>query len=274
MSYPRDICCADGTVTRAHAGMMVAAPEWMLRHLSSSARPYFLEWPGADAQRNTSGTWPPGRPRHPSPFVGLPSGASAQTTIGTSGAGGLTDFTPGYWVGQTFTAPSSDNILDSFQLWVRNYAPPGYVGPPLSFRAYVTSWDQGAGQPGGPALFESPVRQATSNDLTPFSFTTGGTALTPGGVYAMYLDASSSAFGATGFVETASDDYAGGNAIAYTPFNGTWQETGGPDLHFEATFSDAGPDTVVPEPSTWVLLLTGLLGLGVVARIRTAASDS
>ena len=42
-------------------------------------------------------------------------------------------------------------------------------------------------------------------------------------------------------------------------------------MHFEAVFT--GMPTVVPEPSTWAMLATGLLGLGVVAARRRKADE-
>ncbi len=206
--------------------------------------------------------------------VAVVTPAAAQTTIGAGGGGIIQSWgkpnTQTY--GQTITAPT-DNILNSFSFWLgrtsTNFPEPST--PSLSFMAYVYAWN--GSMAAGPALYTSGVFTHDATPSTPFTeyaFGTGGLSVVPGNVYALFL--STSGLSGTGRIqwETAtSDEYGGGTSVFLNNGENTadwttspWASYEGPDLHFEANFTAA--TATVPEPSTWVMLLTGLLALGAV----------
>lgn len=94
-------------------------------------------------------------------------------------------------------------------------------------------------------------------------------ALSGGGIYWLALqDVTNPAF--TSFWQT-SDFWSG---AAHQGLNGEW---GAMNSSMAFQLLDEGPvtdPTVVPEPGTWVLLLTGLLGIGLLARRRSVAPRS
>jgi hypothetical protein len=211
--------------------------------------------------------------------IGIAGPAAAQTTIGAGGGGLIQswgkDNTQTY--GQTITTPS-DNILNSFSFWLgrtsTNFPDPS--NPSLSFMGYVYEWSEAMSHAVGPALYTSGVFTHDATPATPFTeytFNTGGLSLTTGSTYALFL--STSGLAGSGRIQWESatgDEYAGGHFIFLNNGENTsaWTTDGWSsqpsDLHFEATF--AGVSTTVPEPSTWVMLVTGLLALGVVAMRR------
>ena len=85
--------------------------------------------------------------------------------------------------------------------------------------------------------------------------------LTPGSVYTLFLRA----LGGGDFEAQYSDanPYAGGVMIF-----SDGSAALGADLVFAEGLATTGPGTLVPEPSTWALLGTGLLALAVVSRRR------
>ena len=210
--------------------------------------------------------------------IGIAGPAAAQTTIGAGGGGFIQswgkDNTQTY--GQTITTPT-DNILNSFSFWLgrtsTNYPDPSE--PSLDFMAYVYAWDGGASHATGPALYTSSVFTHNATPATPFTeytFNTGGLSLTTGSVYALFLSTSGLAGSGRIQWEATGEEYAGGNFVFLNNGENTsawttdeWSVYAS-DLHFEANF--AGVSTTVPEPSTWLMLVTGLLALGVVAMRR------
>lgn len=204
---------------------------------------------------------------------------SAQTTIGAGGGNYVQswgkDDTQTY--GQTVTTPT-DNVLTSFSFWLGRTSTmyPDPSTPSLSFMAYVYAWNGSMAT--GPALYTSGVTTHNATPSTPFTkytFTTGGLSLVPGDMYALFF--STTGLAGTGRIQWESaptDEYGGGSFIflnngestaAWTSDSWT-QGLFASDLHFEATFASA--TATVPEPSTWLLMITGLLGLGAVALRR------
>lgn len=220
-----------------------------------------------------------GLKRRTSPWLGVAAAvavampAAAQTTIGASGGDTIQswgkDNTQTY--GQTITTPT-DNILNSFSFWLgptsTNYTSP--TNPSLNFQAYVYQWDASLGHAVGPSLYTSGVMTYNATPSSPFAeyaFNTGGLSLTSGDMYTLFL--STSGLTGTGRIQweaATGDEYAGGNFVFLN--NGEdqsqwtsseWASGMVSDLHFSASFGNA--NNVVPEPRTWILLASGLVGL-------------
>ncbi len=216
--------------------------------------------------------------------IGAATPAVGQTTIGAGGGSFIQSWgkdagTPNTQTyGQTITALTS-RILTTFSFWLgrtsTNFPTPS--NPSLSFRAYVYEWNAGASMATGSALYTSGVVTHNASPATPFTeyaFLTGGLSLSPGNTYALFL--STSGLAGDGHIQweaAPTDEYSGGgfiflnngeDASAFT--TDTWSSGFTSDLHFSATFE--GVSSTVPEPSTWVMMITGLLALGGVALRR------
>ena len=218
---------------------------------------------------------------------------SAQTTIETTSFwDGLMQVQPfgkpnTATYGQTFVAPSSDNVLESFSFFLRDLG----GGPDLQFQGYVAAFDPtiGVSRIIGANLFTSAVRAGpTTATFTRYDFDVGGLALTPGSTYVAFLSTAGH-FGAIpldtgmvswGQIQTAAiDPYPAGHFVFSNNGNDfallstlPWTSFDGGDLAFELRFT-GGPEPspgVVPEPSTVLLMGTGMgiLLLGVVRRRR------
>lgn len=199
------------------------------------------------------------------------SGVAAQTTIGAPGGAEVRTWgvgnTPIY--GQTITTPT-DNLLDQFSFWLGRTSPLSSTPTPsIDFKAYVYGWSDAMGKATGSALYTSALvnhSTTTSGAFSRYDFNVGGLSLVSGQKYVLFIETVGGSGGI--FVEsTTGNEYAGGDFW----FNNsgdpgtTWSGPGFPtatDLKFEAKFSP------VPEPSTGLLLLTGLLGIGIVGRNR------
>ena len=170
--------------------------------------------------------------------------------------------------GQSFTV-SSDNVLDSFSLYLTNY-----VNDPVHFKAYIYEWSGTMAR--GSALFSSVPQTFTGSAFSSpveFEFTTGGVPLEVGKTYVAFLSASELFDGKFSTATMpwsgvfGSDVYSGGKFVYYNNGNNfslltteTWDGySGWGDVWFKASLSDG--ETTVPEPATILFLGSGLLGL-------------
>ena len=182
--------------------------------------------------------------------------------------------------GQTFMAPAGGNFLQTFSFWLGDDANQNTTNSSsLLFQAYVMQWDAASGHATGPALFTSSVVSGPTSFAQRYDFASPNVAMTAGTQYVAFLSASES-FGAitqteaTAYMETSLLGTYTGGAFVFTD-NGsdfsaltttTWDFTGFPEYqaHFFADFSTDAV-SVVPEPSSLVLLVTGLSALMLLA---------
>ena len=205
---------------------------------------------------------------------------SAQTTLFTSGSGSefvgfgrspdISESTQTY--GQTFRTPAVDTKLDNFAVWLQS------EDVAFEMKAYVYAW--GGQKATGSALFTSGILFAPTGELTKTIVQIGGLNLVAGNAYVFFLSTSGLEGFGKGGMECAldcSDAYTDGAFVFQINGDDTstwtsedWRNFEGEDLRFEANFS-AGDQNVVPEPSTYLLTASGLLGLGAIARRRRQA---
>ncbi|MBC8087250.1 MAG: PEP-CTERM sorting domain-containing protein [Phycisphaerae bacterium] len=185
--------------------------------------------------------------------------------------------------GQTFTTPTGFNFLQSFSFWLSDDASLGATNPgDLLFQAYVMQWDAANGHATGPVLYTSAVQSGPSAFSQRYNFAATNTALNGSAQYVAFLSASEQLSNipgtdASAVMETSLlGTYTGGQFV-YTS-NGAnfgllstdpWEFTGFPEYqtHFEATFSNAAV-SVVPEPASLLLLVSGALMLFAIKRKR------
>lgn len=178
-------------------------------------------------------------------------------------------------MGETFTAPSPTNVLQSFQFRLANSPDNGGNGGNLLFKGYVSEFDATNNSLVGPLLFQSAVTAGNGADsYVPYSFNTGFLTLDPTRTYIAFLSAS-------GLTPTASAPYA------FEAFEGTddtnprgmfvYSDNGNDfaSLSSQGAFSPLGADaafsaqfTVTPEPSEFLLLGSGMSGLIGFVRVR------
>jgi len=215
------------------------------------------------------------------------TGAQAQQAIDTYGSANWGSswgtYSSGYYFGQTFSTPDATNtFLQSLDAswWV--------TGGDLSFQAAVSPWDASTGTLGGSALWSTTGTSGTTSADALRSFSPGVN-LSPTNDYIFYLYTQGSA-GQTLLANGGTSDAYSGGAFHYlngssNPSSTGWSsyESYGPrDLAFSAQFVSAeaptgevvlkdpttGGDVSVPEPTSVLLLITGVLGMGATALLR------
>lgn len=181
-------------------------------------------------------------------------------------------------IGQTFTVPSSGNILDTFSFWLD---PHPVWQPNIVFRAFVQQWN-GSSAVGNP-LWVSNMYHGPTQYMQQYTFSPGGLFLTPGHQYIAYLSTiglfnqfPTNAQVVTGFTDTS---YHDGHFVSVQNVSVFSQLTANPwntdttcpqcSAAFVADFR--GDITTVPEPSSMALLGTGLVGLVPLARRKRTA---
>ena len=192
-------------------------------------------------------------------------------------------------VGQSFTVEAgAATRLTDFQFWISNVDGFGAA----QYHAYVFPWDAATRRITGDFLFRSALQTGTdSPGPVPLSFATGGLDLVGGQRYIAVLSTAELAATPAGtfgglFESTAganADPYPGGAAYTLVSLysaglpgvvGGTWTvaggNTSGHDFAFRAAFTTAAV-TPIPEPSTVVLLGTGVLGVALAVRRRRRA---
>ena len=181
--------------------------------------------------------------------------AFAQTTIGAPTDDAVLACAGGT-CGQSFTvpaAPSPDNVLQSVTL---TFA----TSSSQTFQVYAFSGGVLAGAP----LFTQAVAPTAGTETRTFT-PAGGLALVSGAQYAAVLTALG---GGVSLSYGFPGGYAGGDLLACPASVCSVLPTA--DATFSATFVRA--QATVPEPATWLMLATGLLGLGALAVSRTRTS--
>ena len=205
-------------------------------------------------------------------MAGTTVSLSAQTVISTTGGGapvGPFGKPTAQTFGQTITAPGN-SVLQSFTFYL---SPAGS----LVFKAYVFPWDPIAARATGSALFTSaPIIGPIGSGFIPVTvFVGSGIPLDPGSMYTLFFSSSGqSEIGEAAVLSTfdspAANQYSGGafvyinngeNTGAWTtqPWS-TDRQGPGSDIRFQAVFVAA------PEPSTFVLVAVGLMGICLVSR--------
>ncbi len=226
-------------------------------------------------------------------FVSQPVLAQEET-IGTGppdlgGLASLSSSGPATF-GQTFRAPSPQPFrLNSVSFWFSN----GVGGPDLPFRFYLTQWldlPDRAGRAEGPVLFRSdevfygPSASTTGDRTTGvervwtrYDFQVGGLVLQPSSHYVAFVSVSESwevaPDPASVLMGNSSEDYRGGHFVCAA--NGgdfgaltssAWIDTCNWGDGEDAAFEVSGVS--VPEPNAYLLLLSGIMALGLIALRR------
>jgi hypothetical protein len=171
-------------------------------------------------------------------------------------------------VGQTFTVPTSDPVLDSFTVWLDHVS-----SAALNFGAYVMEWD--GSEATGPILWESLMQTSTAvyGAREQFVFSPDGLELAPGGAYVFFLStleySSLNPLGTACVVPLGQEPYSGGNlAVLSVPMGNSWTSVAwyqhlSYDIGFQADFRP------VPLPGAVLLGTIGLLYSGWRLRRRT-----
>ncbi len=166
--------------------------------------------------------------------------------------------------GQTFTALG--NSLNDFSFWVGDARLFGSG----TADAFVYAWDATNRRATGGALFSGSLTYSAANAVTMYTVNTTGTSLTTGQVYVAFWTGTSQFANSLGWEGGYGNTYGGGEFV-YTNNDYTsaqWSDVGSDfDVSFEANFAT----TTVPEPMSFVLVGTGLLGVAFARRRRSNA---
>ena len=172
--------------------------------------------------------------------------------------------------GETFTAPTNgNNALQNFGFYL---AGPYQTGD-IILGGYIAPW---TGSNAGTPLYTSPSVDYPNTGNAELTFNTGGLALTPGASYVAFLSVSQYYGQSSGesYISQGDTTIPGGAFVYYNNggnfsalSNSTWNATGlTPNWAFTATFTPSAP--AVPEPSTLILLVSGLIGLVGLRRFK------
>lgn len=171
---------------------------------------------------------------------------------------GTSDSTPTY--GQVFTAPIGVSTLDSFEFFVKS------MNANINFTAYVAPWVSNA--VGTPIFTSTPQTVSASSNFTPELINTGGISLTAGNQYVAYFYENSGA-GIGYWAAVPHAAYTGGEFVYgdsnYSPALNTSLGSSSTIGNSEMVLSFT---TVVPEPSSWVLMMAGFGSLLLLHRRR------
>ena len=182
-------------------------------------------------------------------------------------------------IGESFFAPSTDTILNSFSFFLND----GATGV---LQAYVASWDEAEGA-GTPTYVGSDTISITNTPVDQFTFVIpGGLSLTADDSYIIFITYS-------GLPNTASATVPYTDVSNPTASLGQLEFTFNPDptqpwdsetditafqgdaWQFQADFtSSTPPATVTPEPGSLLLFGSGMIGLLGIARRRVTQAKA
>lgn len=173
--------------------------------------------------------------------------------------------------GQTFKLnPGDDTNLDSVTFYLNDLSNPDNV----DFTFYLYEWN--GARITGSSLFTSGMLSTTgSNGYETFTVDTGGVSLSTWTNYAFFISASNffDNVGGTSSLGGSTDGYANGNFIYMSNGNNfgmlstsNWGQLSYIDI--ASTMNLSSPLSQVPEPSTLLLLGSGLAGAGVLRRLK------